>query len=77
MNTTCPDCGSEMLVDGDFIGCEECGFGRELTDDELSEMSEYDAELAADRILEQQELEDFEGIGFEGECYDFEGCCDE
>lgn len=39
--------------DGDFI--------RDIVEDE----GEYDAELAADHILAQQELEDFEGLQFE------------
>lgn len=36
--------------------------------DEDDEDGEYDAELAADMILERQELEDFEGLG-----WDYEG----
>lgn len=38
-----------------------------LSEEDVDDDEEYDAELAADQILERQELEDFEGISpFEG-----------
>lgn len=76
-NTPCPHCGSTECViddygqDGEAVVCGGCGeFVRDLTEDEMDEQDEADAELAADRILERQELEDFEGREF------YEDCCD-
>lgn len=79
-NPTPCSCGShDRLIDGDAnLVCASCGTVlRPATEDELAEWAEFledseerDAELAADRILERQELEDFEGREF------YEDCCD-
>jgi transcription initiation factor TFIIIB Brf1 subunit/transcription initiation factor TFIIB len=59
---TCPDCGSTYVnvsADDELL-CNDCGaYLREATQEELMLAHELDAELAADRILEQQELSDF------------------
>lgn len=62
VNTTCPACESTYTYideDGDFR-CVDCGeYIRAATPEEIEAVTEHDAELAADRILEQQELSDF------------------
>jgi tRNA(Ile2) C34 agmatinyltransferase TiaS len=75
---TCPACESTYTYideDGDFR-CVDCGeYIRAATPEEIEAVAEQDAELAADRILEQQELEDFEGREFyedPGDPYDCE-----
>ena len=82
MNTTCPSCGcdeTELSDEHDALLCCECGeVVHELTAEEQYDL-DFENDEPNDAILAQQELEDFEGHEFynDGECYDFEGCCDE
>lgn len=56
-----------------LVECEDCGSDQliEVSPERAAKFHEVDSELTADMILERQELEDFEGIGFERDDCDY------